>query len=115
MQVVLKFSRDNDFYDVLLILRFIPPFDRLTMVQLRVYAKLLTHYYDIEELTKKQREERIFSYDLRRKIQDELNINDSVFRNCLSALRRVGVLNKTELVDKYIIEYGDTVSVNFKQ
>ena len=46
---------------------------------------------------------------------DELNINDSVFRNCLSALRRVGVLNKTELVDKYIIEYGDTVSVNFKQ
>lgn len=105
-----------EFYkDSVSILSCVEPYKKMTETQRDIYTELLTRYFVLQYKgsTSEEANRIIFTYDERRRIQDRLRISDSVFRNCLTALRKIGMITGRTLVPKYIPTYGQQIIFNF--
>jgi predicted transcriptional regulator len=81
-----------------------------------VFAALLYESYlrrDIGDL--KDRFKLILDYDTKIKIQEELNMTTAVFRNCLTRLRKKGLVGKYDIIKPgYLINPDEKETVNIK-
>ena len=81
-----------------------------------VLAQLLYQSYlrkDINNL--KDRFKLVFDYDTKIKIQEDTNMTTAVFRNCISQLRKKGIIGKDNVIlSQYLINPDDkTFSVKY--
>lgn len=76
-----------------------------------VLASLLYQSYlrkDINNL--KDRFKLVFDYDTKIKIQEELNMTTAVLRNCISQLRKKGIIGKDNVIlPQYLINPDDEI------
>jgi len=90
-------------------------FHKLNNQQQQVLALLLYYHYTLKKdiTNNKLLWKIVFDYDTKLKIKEELNMNDSIFQNILSMLRRKKVIIDNEVVSFYIPDL-DLGSKSFK-
>ena len=115
-EIRIKLDENNYFEHVVRILKAVPPFSKLRPKELQVYSRLLYHYNKLQDSTDQSFEqinESLFNYDIRRLIQEEIKISDSSYRNILTRLRIINIINENSLKKQFIIEYSEDISFKF--
>ena len=113
--IKIKMNAEEYFSDVICILKAIPPFSSLMKKELQIYSRML-HYNNMmlmQGMERKSIDAKLFDYEMRRKIQDDVGIGDGSFRNCLSRLKKFGIIDNKKLVERYIIPFGENLTFEF--
>lgn len=91
------------------------PMNKLRPKEIDVLSLLL--YYNIMEKPNFVRDEdrwkKVFDYDTKMHIKEELDIEDYTLQNILSSLRRKGAISRDNVVDKFYIPPIDLDTKNF--
>ena len=113
--IKVKLDENNYFEHVIRILQAIPPFDKLRSRELEVYSRLLFYYNELSSTSDDSKEinKQLFSYEMRRKIEEELKMSDDSLRNNLTMLRHRGVLDQRTLKNMYVVKYGEDIEFKF--
>lgn len=90
-------------------------FHKLNNQQQQVLALLLYYHYQFKKETTNNKIlwKLVFDYDTKMKIKEELDMNDNVFQNTLTNLRKKNVIVDGE-ISKFYIPDLDLKSKNFK-
>lgn len=111
----IKLDEENYFEHVIRILKAVPPFDSLRGKELEVYSRLLFYYNKLQNngIDAEEINQQLFGYDIRRIIQEELNISDAGYRNLLTALRSKKIINMDSLKKQFIVNYSEDIQFQF--
>lgn len=94
-------TTERKFYRQLLeLLRSFPPLNRCANNELDVLGELLYFNHVYSGLDQTIRNKIIFDYDTRVDICKNLNMNEAVFRNTLTQLRKKGLIKERQLIFK---------------
>lgn len=116
MKVIkIKLNPNEYFIDVLQILQAIPPFNNLVNRDIQVYARLLFYDYEMvkENVEVDERNKVLFGYKMRRQIQEDIDISDGSYRNCLYKLKSLGIIGNRKLINHFTIPFGEGLEFKF--
>ena len=83
-------------------------------IPLQIFAKLL-YYNDIYKKTpEEERWPKIFNKQIRRKIQEELGLNERLFNTHLSNLRKIGILKGRSINPLFLIHPEKDYTLSYK-
>lgn len=101
MEINIPTKQDDKYYMLLTFLSAIKPFSTLRKRELQVYAELLKHWHEYEQLTSKQKNKLIFDYDTRLQIAEKYDTSVDNIYNITSALKKKGLLDDSGMIEKY--------------
>jgi len=115
--IKIKLDSENYYEHVLKILKAVPPFDKLKQRELEVYSRLLFHYNKLKTTypseTFEQINNRIFNYDCKKLIEEDLGMTEAAFRNKLLALRQCNIIDSKSLKKHFIVTYAENIEFKF--
>ena len=89
------------FRQCLEIIRIIPPLNTLRPKELDVLAGLLYEDYKYSHLAPDVRSKIVFDYTTKMELRDRIHIDEQQFNNCLTSLRKKGILKKRGIETNY--------------
>lgn len=97
------------------LIRSIPPLDTLRYKELDVLSQILYWNYVYKDVPKEDRSRLIFHYDNKIKMSDSIFMELSQFNNCLTSLKKKGVLKDKMAVSDFGVNPDNPVlQVDFK-
>ncbi len=91
------------------------PLHGLRPLEIKLIAMFL--YYNVQEMDNFKREEdrwaKLFSYEVKLQIRDELKLKDHTLQNLLSSLRKKGVIVDNKITPYYVPKV-EASTTNFK-
>jgi DNA-binding MarR family transcriptional regulator len=113
MKVGLNVDDRKKFHILLTIFSFVPPFNGLSKREKQVLAELYYYYNKLDGIEENKRQKLIFDYDTRREIAEHIDVKTDQIYNVMSLLRKKGLIEKSKLVQKYIIKDVDELTFEF--
>jgi len=113
MQVTLKIDDRKKFHILVSIFSFISPFNSLSKREREVLAELNYYYSKLPGIDERKRNRLIFDYDTRREISEHLGVKTEQIYNIVSLLKKKGIIEKNQLVPKYIIKNVEKLTFIF--
>lgn len=101
MKIVIPIEKENKYYAVLKILKFLKPFSTLRNRELQVFSELLSVYNEYKDLKKEDRNKLTFDYDVRSNIADKYSISKDSVYNIMMSLRRKGLIGNNVINSPY--------------
>lgn len=118
MEIKINTTGHKFFRQGLEILKILPPLNALRARELDVLAEFLywDHFYRAIDIVTRQKI--LFDYDTKMAMKENIHIDEQSFNNCLTSLRKKGILKKRSIDTNYGLTPNDdgTASIvfNFK-
>lgn len=113
MRLRIPSNTGNKFFILLSILKFIPPYNRLTKREREVLAELYYHNAALAYIEEEKRMKLVFDYDTRLEIATKLNVSSGSIYNIVASLKRKGLLENRAFVEKYVLHDVDSLIFEF--
>lgn len=121
MNIPIKTTMFRYFRQSLEILKVLPPLNTLRARELDVLAGFLYFDYKYKAVDVEARSKILFDYDTKMELKELISIDEQSFNNCLTSLRKKGVLKKRSIETNYGLtpietEHGiiSSITFNFK-
>lgn len=118
MNIPIKTTMFRYYRQSLEILKVLPPLNTLRARELDVLAGFLYFDYKYRTVEIEARSKILFDYDTKMELKELISIDEQSFNNCLTSLRKKGVLKKRSIETNYGLTPNDdgTASIvfNFK-
>lgn len=118
MRLNIKTTQKKIYRQILEVMRSIPPLDVLRNRELDVLAMLMYYNYIYRGLEEGIRWRIIYDTETRRKMQADLEMNEDVYSNNLSLIRKSGLIDReTGKLASFLcfaVDKGFEVNFNFK-
>jgi hypothetical protein len=118
MRLNIGTTQKKIYRQVLEVMRSIPPLDALRSRELDVLAMLMYYSYLYRGLDEGIKWRIIYDTETRRKMQAELEMNEDVYSNNLSLIRKAGLIDretgKLAPFLAFTVDKGFEISFNFK-
>lgn len=114
MRFKIPCNKGNKFYILLNILKFFPPYNKLTEREAEVFAELLYYNDVLNYIDEKKRMKLVFDYDTRSEIATKLKISTDSIYNIVSSLKRKGFLTGKSFTMKYVLPNVDMLIFEFQ-
>ena len=103
MKIKVKFTGDDYFLKLMLILSNIPPFDKLRPKEIELYAHLLTVNYKSRSIPFQERNKLIFTYEVKQAIAEKMGIKRNGVYNIFNSLKSLNIIESKSLIPKYAL------------
>jgi len=120
MNIPIKTTMLKYFRQSLEVLKILPPLNTLRARELDVLAGFLYFDYKYKDIEIGARSKILFDYDTKLQIRENIHIDEQSFNNCMTSLRKKGILKKRGIETNYGLtpvetEQGiiSTISFNF--
>lgn len=113
MKLRIPSNMGNKFYILLSILKFIPPYNKLSKREREVLAELYYYNSKLEYIEENKRMKLVFDYDTRSEIATKLEISTDSVYNIVASLKRKGLITHRDLVKKYVLKDVDSLIFEF--
>lgn len=114
MRLNINTTHKKVYRQVVEIIRSIPPLDNLRNRELDVLAIIMYYNYKYRDIEETIRWRVINETSTKREMQKDIDMNEDIFNNNLSLVRKAGLLDKTGRLPKFLqIIITDKYEVNF--
>ena len=118
MNIPIKTTMLKYFRQSLEVLKILPPLNTLRARELDVLAGFLYFDYKYRDIEIGARSKVLFDYDTKLQIRENIHIDEQSFNNCMTSLRKKGIIKKRGIETNYGLTPNDdgTASIvfNFK-
>jgi len=115
MNIPVNTTTKKYFRQSLEVLKILPPLNTLRPRELDVLAGFLYFDYKYKDVEIGARSKILFDYDTKLQIRETINIDEQSFNNCMTSLRKKGILKKRGIETNYglTISPEGTASITF--
>lgn len=103
MKIPVRTNINSFFWQVVCLMSSFAPIKALTNSERKLLTELLILNYKYRKLTERERRILLFSTENRRFIRMKLGIQEVVYNNYLSRMRKKGVLDKENFLPKFLV------------
>ena len=101
MNIPIKTTMLRYFRQSLEVLKILPPLNTLRARELDVLAGFLYFDYKYRDIEIGARSKILFDYDTKLSIRENIHIDEQSFNNCMTSLRKKGILKKRGIETNY--------------
>ena len=118
MNIPIKTTMFRYFRQSLEILKVLPPLNTLRARELDVLAGFLYFDNKYKDIEIGARSKILFDYDTKMALKDIISIDEQSFNNCMTSLRKKGIMKKRSIETNYGLtpietEHGITSTISF--